>query len=319
MNPIYIKKSDGTNEEFDIMKLKESLVRSGAQPTVVDKIIRTITEDLKGKSEKLGNKAVCNVTEIYKQAFVMLKKMSVSAAARYSLRRSVMEIGPTGFPFEEFVAELFKAQGYETLTDQMVLGKCVPHEVDVIAWNKKKLIMAEVKYHNELAGKTDLKVALYVKARFDDLSQNKYQYTEGTPARKLDEGWLITNTKFTESALTYSECSKLNLLSWNYPKKGNILDLIERYKLHPVTCLTSLASSDKKFLIGRKIMLCKDLYNNKKAMQELGMTETKIFKAYDEIGTIFEELDGVKVALEEVTSATKQITKSSVKSATLNS
>ena len=299
MNPIFVKKSDGTSEEFDILKLQESLEKSGAQPTVVDKIIRTVTEDLKIKSSKSIGKAVCEVTEIYKQAFAMLKKMSVSAAARYSLRRSIMEIGPTGFPFEEFVAELFKAQGYETLTDQMVLGKCVPHEVDVIAWNKKKLIMAEVKYHNELAGKTDLKVALYVKARFDDLSQNKYQYTENVPARKLDEGWLVTNTKFTESAVTYSECSKLNLLSWNYPKKENILDLIEKYKLHPVTCLTSLTTAEKKSLIGRKIMLCRELYNNKKSMKELGMSESKIFKTYSEISTIFGELDGVKAALTE--------------------
>ncbi|MEI6553006.1 MAG: ATP cone domain-containing protein [bacterium] len=297
MNPIFIKKSDGTSEEFDIMKLKESLERSGAQPTVVDKIIRTITEDLKVSSERLGEKAVCDVTDIYKQAFSMLKKMSVSAAARYSLRRSIMEIGPTGFPFEEFVAELFKAQGFETLTDQMVLGKCVPHEVDVVAWNKKKLLMAEVKYHNELAGKTDLKVALYVKARFDDLSQNKYQYTEETTARKLDEGWLVTNTKFTETAITYGECSKLKLLSWNYPKKGNILDLIEQHKLHPITCLTSLTSSDKKSLIARKIMLCKELYENKTSMKELGMSEAKIFKTYEEIGNVFKELDVVKKAL----------------------
>lgn len=297
MNPIYIKKADGTDEEFDVIKLKESLVKSGAQPTVVDKIIRTIVEDLKNKSEKLGKKATCDVTQIYKQAFAMLKKMSVSAAARYSLRRSIMEIGPTGFPFEDFVAELFRAQGYQTLTDQMVLGKCVPHEVDVVAWNENKLIMAEVKYHNELAGRTDLKVALYVKARFEDLSQNKYQYTEDTPPRKLDEGWLVTNTKFTESAITYSECSNLRLLSWNYPQEGNILDLIEQKKLHPITCLTSLTAADKKSLIGRKILLCKELYDNKKSMKELGMSEVKIFKAYSEIGSIFDELDSVKKAL----------------------
>ena len=297
MNPILIKKSDGSHEEFDVMKLEESLAKSGAQPTVVDKIIRTITDDLKLKVGKIGKTPVCEVSDIYKQAFQMLKKMSISAAARYSLRRSVMEIGPTGFPFEEFVSEVFKAQGFTTLTDQIVLGKCVPHEVDVVAWNDEKLIMVEVKYHNELAGKTDLKVALYVKARYDDLRENKYQYVENTPARRLDEGWLVTNTKFTESAITYGECSNLKMLSWDYPKKGNLLDLIEEYKLHPVTSLTSLTASDKKFLIGRKIILAKDLYENKKAMQELGMTEAKIFKAYSEIGGIFEELDRAKEAL----------------------
>ena len=301
MNPIFIKKEDGTSEEFDVVKLESSLAKSGAQPTVIDKIIRTVTEDLKNKSEKMSKDKMCkdktcNVTDIYKQAFTMLKRMSISAAARYYLRRSIMEIGPTGFPFEEFASEIFKAQGYTTLTDQIVLGKCVPHEIDVIAWNSKKLIMAEIKYHNELAGKTDLKVALYVKARYDDLSENKYEYDSMKP-RKLDEGWLVTNTKFTETAIKYGVCSNLKMLSWDYPKEGNLLDLIEKYKLHPVTCLTSLSATDKKFLIGRKIILCKDLYENKKAMKELGMNEAKIFKAYSEIGSIFEELDRVKEAL----------------------
>ena len=286
MNPILVTKSDGAKEEFDPIKLQESLIKSGAAPTLADKIIRAVTEDLK------EHIAVNKKADFF---FSILKKISVSAAARYSLRRSVMEIGPTGFPFEEFIAEVFKAEGYETLTDQMVLGKCVPHEVDVVAWNDKKLIMVEVKYHNELAGKTDLKVALYVKARYDDLSANKYQF--GTlPARKLDEGWIVTNTKFTESALTYSLCSGVKLLSWDYPEKDNLLDLIERYKLHPVTCLSSLTNADKKSLIGRKIILCRDLYNNKKAMKELGMNEAKIFKTYSEIGSIFEELDKVKEA-----------------------
>lgn len=293
MTPILIKKSDGSSEEFDVIKLETSLSKSGAQPTLVDKIIRTITEDLKNKTDKFSKDTYFDATEIYKQAFSMLKKMSVSAAARYSLRRSIMEIGPSGFPFEDFAAEIFKAQGYNTLTDQIVLGKCVPHEVDVVAWNDKKLVMAEIKYHNELAGKTDLKVALYVKARYEDLSQNEYQYQENQPARRLDEGWLVTNTKFTETAITYGVCSNLKMLSWDYPKEGNILDLIEMHKLHPVTCLTSLTSSDKKSLIARKIILCKELYENKKTMKELGMTEAKIFKAYSEIGLIFEELDRV--------------------------
>ncbi len=287
MNPIFIKKHDGSKEEFDVVKLQESLAKSGAQPTVVDKIIRTITEDLKNRSNKLDKEPTFEVSEIYKSAFSMLKKMSISAAARYSLRRSVMEIGPSGFPFEEFVAEIFRAQDYEAITDQMVLGKCVPHEVDVIAWNNKKLIMAEVKYHNELAGKTDLKVALYVKARYDDLSKNKYQYGEGATPRKLNEGWLVTNTKFTETAITYAECAGLKLLSWNYPKGNDLLEIIEKYKLHPVTCLTSLSTAEKKLLIDRKIILCKELYESKGIMKELGMSESKIFKVYSEISMVF--------------------------------
>jgi len=68
------------------------------------------------------------------------------------------------------------------LTDQKVRGKLVEHEIDVVAWNEEKLIMVEAKFHNQLGVKTDLKVILYVKERFDDLSAVTFDY--GRPGRK---------------------------------------------------------------------------------------------------------------------------------------
>lgn len=286
MRPLIITKEDGTTEEFLPIKLEQSLLRSGAEPTMVDKILRTIVEDLeKGVCDPETGGGTCEVNQIYQKAFSMLKQMSVSAAARYSLRRSIMEFGPTGFPFEEYVAEIYRAKGFEAVTDQMVLGKCVPHEVDMVAWNKDKLVMAEIKYHNEQAGKTDLKAALYVKARYDDLRDGLYQYGK-EPAKKINEWWLITNTKFTDIAEKYAECVGLNIMSWGYPAKGNLLDLIEETKLHPITCLTSLTASEKKELISRDIVLCKSVYENRKVLKEFGYSDEKIFKVMEEIGQI---------------------------------
>ncbi len=288
MQPIklIITKEDGNTEEFLPAKLQQSLLKSGAEPTMADKILRTIVEDLqKGVCDPETGGGTCSVRQIYDKAFSMLKEMSVSAAARYSLRRSIMEFGPTGFPFEEYVAEIYKAKGFETLTDQMVLGTCVPHEVDLIAWNPHKLIMAEIKYHNEQAGKTDLKAALYVKARYDDIKDNTYQYGKEL-AKKIDEWWLITNTKFTDIAEKYAKCVGLNIMSWSYPAQGNLLDLIEETKLHPVTCLTSLTASDKRELIDRDIVLCKSIYNNRHVLKELGYSDEKVFKVMEEISQI---------------------------------
>lgn len=44
--------------------------------------------------------------------------------------------------------------------------------------------MAEAKFHNELGIKSDLKVVLYVKARFDDLKENVYMYGKERKTRR---------------------------------------------------------------------------------------------------------------------------------------
>lgn len=276
---IIVQKEDGTKEEFQTNKLKFSLMQSGANEHVADSVVKSIIHQIT-THELLEPTA----SDIYKKAFHELKERSRPAAVRYSLRRSLMEFGPTGFPFEVYVAELFKAKGFDAITDQMVFGSCVPHEVDVIAWDIEKLLMAEIKYHNEPAGKTDLKVALYVKARYDDIRNNIYEY--GGAKRKLDEGWLITNTKFTETAIKYGECNDIKMMGWNYPTFGNLHDMIEETKLHPVTCLTTLTPSEKQLLISNKIVLCKTVYASKHILKDLGFDESKIFKIMEEISDI---------------------------------
>lgn len=282
-----VTKEDNTVEQFDPTKLTESLIRSGAPQTLADKITRDIIKDMATGicDPNSPNGGTCTVSQIYKKAFHTLKEASRAAAARYSLRRSIMEFGPSGFPFESYVAAIFKAKGFETLTDQLVYGGCVPHEVDVIAWNKDELIMAEVKYHNEQAGKSDLKTALYVKARYDDLKENLFTYGK-FPPRKIDRWILITNTKFTETAVTYAKCKGLELISWLYPEQGNLLDMIEETKLHPVTCLTSLTTREKQDLIAKDIVLCKTIYEKRQILKDLGYSDEKIFKVMEEIGQI---------------------------------
>ncbi|HZS42847.1 MAG TPA: ATP cone domain-containing protein [Candidatus Paceibacterota bacterium] len=247
---IQIIKNTGEREFFDPEKLIDSLRDAGADKLVIEKVVKHIEDEL---HDGMTTRA------IYDHAFQYLKKLQRPVAARYSLKKAIAELGPTGFPFEDYVARIFSSRGYKTLTDQMVLGSCVPHEVDIVAWNKEKLIMCEVKFHNETSPKTDLKVALYVKARFDDLKANIFDYGH---ERRLDEGWLITNTKFTETAIHYGECYGLKMVGWDYPKKGNLQQFIEDQELHPITCLTTLTSAEKTDLLANKIVLCRELLEN---------------------------------------------------------
>ncbi len=274
-NTPFILKANGQREAFDANKLEQSLLRSKASPEiaadVIDHVRKEITDGM-------------TTAQIYKHAFFLLHKLEKPAARAYSLRKGVASLGPSGFPFEKFVAEIFKNLGYETETDQMVTGGCVMHEVDVVAWNDSKLIMSEAKFHNQVGLKSDLKIALYVKARFDDLVEATHMY--GGKRRKLDEFWLITNTKFTTTAIEYGMCKGLKMVGWNYPVKGNLQDLIEDGDLMPITCLNDIEGSDLKLLLENGLVLCKQVRGNISTLTDLGIHKDRAQKIIDEIGAM---------------------------------
>lgn len=272
---ITVVKANGKREAFEPEKLLASLLHSGASDESAEKAVAHILPQLHND---------ISTNEIYRKAFEYLKNVEKPVARKYSLRRAVMELGPSGFPFESFFAELLKAQGFETLTGQMVLGGCVPHEVDVVAWNAKKLIMVEAKFHNELGTKSDLKVALYVKARFDDIRDNVFDY--GGQDRKVTDCWLVTNTKFSSTAIHYAECKNMTLIGWNYPEKGNLEDLIVEQGLHPITCLTSLSGKEKKMLVDSHVVLCSSLKEEPGILPTLFGPKFETRKVLDEINEL---------------------------------
>ncbi len=274
--PLYVVKADGTRELFDQSKLETSLKRAGASSQAVSEILSHVMAHY-GKND-------ITTHEIYKHAFELLHKEDKPIAIKYSLKRAIMDLGPTGFPFEDFVAEIFRQKGFNAETGKIVKGFCVEHEIDVVAWNEEKLIMVEAKFHNEAGVRSDLKVALYIKARFDDLRKMKFNYGK---ERELDEGWLITNTKFTSTAIEYGSCQGgIRMIGWNYPPIGNLHDMIIESKLHPLTCLTSLNGREKKALLDKGIVLCKAILDNPEILDVTGIEDNKRAKVLDEIESL---------------------------------
>ncbi len=271
-SPIYVLKANGDRELFDVKKLEYSLKRAGASSLSAEQVIEHIRQNLTQD---------ITTHEIYHHAFELLHKEVKPVAFRYSLKRAIMELGPSGFPFEDFVAEIFRAKGFQAETGKIIRGFCVEHEVDVVAWNDEKLIMVEAKFHNVLGVKSDLKVALYVKARFEDLAKMTFHYGKD---RKLDEGWLVTNTKFTSTAIEYGSCQGgMKMIGWNYPPVGNLHDMIVEAKLHPLTCLTSMNGHEKKLFLDQGIVLCKTLRENPELLSGEGFNEVKSKKIVEEI------------------------------------
>ena len=268
MADIFVVKADGTREPFDREKLSRSLMNARASREVAERVIAHIEKELVGSMK---------TEDIYRHAFEYLRDIGKPLAARYSLRRSLLELGPTGFPFERIVAEIYRRKGFETVLDQTVQGKCTDHEVDVVAWNADMLIMVEAKFHHELALKTDVKSALYIKARYDDLRGTMFSF--GGASRRLSEFMLVTNTKFTEKAIQYSECSGVRLMGWNYPRTANLHHIIDETGVHPITCLTTLSGGQKRVLMEQGVVLCESIRTEKEKLRSLGFDKRLIEEA----------------------------------------
>jgi hypothetical protein len=253
----YITKASGEQELFDIKKFRRSLRRAGASTHLISQLINTI--------EKMPE--LRSTQEIYEFALHQLSEEDVPAASRYNIKRAIFELGPAGMPFEQFIGALFKEQEYTIKTNQIVAGHCVSHEVDVIAIKDNRHCMVECKFHNQQGPKTDVRVALYVKARFDDIER---AWNDKEPGKhKFHEVWIATNTKFTTEAIKYAECMGMHLLGWSYPEKKNLQNLIDTLRLHPITALVSLNRQQKRILINNGIILCRDAQNNEKLIQNL--------------------------------------------------
>ena len=243
---IKIKKATGQIENFNENKLMNSLVRSGAEPDHAREVVREVVRQIKPHM---------STRKIYRLAYRYLKQYNNISVMRYSLKEALLKLGPSGYPFEKYVGELLRNQGYDVKVGIILEGKCVSHEIDVFAENKEKIILVECKYRNNAEGAHDVKTALYVHARHQDLQPKmKKQYPD-----KEIKGQLVTNARFTDDAIKFAECSDLQMVSWRYPRKNSLEIMIEKDRLYPVTVLSGLNSHQIHTLIEQDIFLMRDL------------------------------------------------------------
>lgn len=270
-----VTKADGTTEYFKVEKLRRSLRRAGAAPEEVNQIVAEVNKTLQSGIQ---------TQEIYRQAFTLLRQSRVPAAARYSLRRALFGLGPTGFPFELFLSRLFERDGgYKVATGSIISGKCAEHEIDVAAYKEDHSFVAEAKFHARPGIKSDLQVAMYSYARLLDLREAKICTDD---ICGIKEFWLITNTKFTSAAERYAECVGVKLLSWDYPKQNNLHDRIQRAGIYPVTVLQSISPSQIETLIARGIILCQDILEQPHMLRHLHISAKKHEALLEEVKAI---------------------------------
>jgi hypothetical protein len=256
-----VTKHSGMTADFDIEKLKRSLQRSGADGNAVENVLGQIQNQLyDGITTK----------KIYKLAGNLLKRIQASHAARYNLRSALQLLGPAGFFFEKFVARLFEHEGYETLINLNLDGRCVSHEVDVVIQKDQAIAMIECKFHQSNANNSDVKVPMYILSRFNDLKTN----THGLFSQNqlIDRCLIATNNRFTTDAISFASCSGLELLGWDYPPNEGLKSKIDRKALYPITCLTTVSGIEKEKLLILETILVKELLENPSRLSQIGIS-----------------------------------------------
>lgn len=259
-----VKKASGESQPFNRSKLEESLRRSGANEFDIGLVVNEMVDWLhEGVTTKM----------IYTKAFTLLRKKKRGLAARYSLKKALMELGPTGFPFEHFIGQIFKHEGFSVEVGQIVQGVCVQHEMDVIATRSNVQRLAECKFHNEAGKVSSVQIPLYVRSRMDDIIKKRKTLPEY--ANFTFEGWLFTNTRFTVDAENYGKCAGLHLVSWDYPAGKSLKEIIERERLFPISILTELTKNEKQVLMDKGIVLCRQIALMPQILDSLNLTATK--------------------------------------------
>jgi len=236
-----ITKANGEKVEFNKLEYQASLQRVGLSVSEAREICNQVCQD---SYPEVSSK------NIYLKTQKLLKQKNNTLSARYSLKTAIMNLGPTGFFFERYMAAVLNAYGYKTKYDQILKGKCVQHEVDIVAEKDGKKFMIECKYHNQHGLRSDLHVALYTYARFLDLKE-KHNFTEPV---------LITNTLCTSQAISYADCVGLKIIGWHHPLGQESLEYyIESKKLYPVTVLTNMNNSLNEKCRQENLVLIQDL------------------------------------------------------------
>ena len=260
-----VVKYSGDTVDFNSNKLLKSLLKAGANPEQAQHIISTISAQLfDGMATK----------QIYKMAFALLKKNSNAHAARYNLREAIRMLGPAGFYFEKYIARLFESEGYKTKTNLVLQGKCVTHEIDVLIQKDSEMGMVECKFHAGREVASDVKVPMYILSRFNDLKTKSHPFFDSkTP---LISCWIVTNNRFTKDAITFANCSGLQLLSWNYPENNCLKSKTDQNKLYPITCLTTLSMAEKEHLLQEELLLVKDILVQSSVLNTIGLSPNRI-------------------------------------------
>lgn len=225
---INVMKKSGEIEPYNEDKIILSLRNSRADEETIQIILK-----------KLNKRLYNNIPtqEIFRLVFRELRRLELSVGTRYNLKQGIIDMTlGGGFVFEKFMEKVYKKLGYKTKLNQIIKGKRITHEVDIVLEKENNVSMVECKHFSRSDLGVSIQTALYVYARFLDLKKS------------FDKAIIATNTKFSNQVIEYSRGVGVDLIGWKYPRDNSLEKIIERNKIYPITVLPLKKSEIRRFL-----------------------------------------------------------------------
>ncbi len=199
---IWVRKFDGQRQVFDEAKLLSSILRAGVNSKNAPLILAKIEAILyPGISTK----------EIYNFLHQELKAAGLKPEAKFfRLREALGKMG--SIDFEKLVAQILAIRKFNSQWNVFLTGRCIEHQIDVLANKNKSTFMIEVKRRSNPHRETGLGEIVELWGRFKDVDQA----SDGENGQSVKEAWLITNTKFSQHAKKFAACRGVKLLGWRY-------------------------------------------------------------------------------------------------------
>nr|HPI26361.1 ATP-binding protein [Candidatus Cloacimonadota bacterium] len=256
-------------------KLQTSLLNAGADEAAISHIAADITNWVYPGA---------STAKIYSRAFKILKRLKSSGASLYKLKKAISEIGPSGYPFEHFIGEIYKRRGFDVEVGIVIEGASVGHEMDVVASQGKIQILGECKYSVNQGFSVGIQVPLYVHSRVNDIIEKWEQ--EPQHKGKNYQTWIFTNGRFSADSIRYSKHTGIHLMGWDYPYDASLKLIIQREKLYPITILTNLTNDDKKHILSRGIVTCVQLQENPGILDRMDIPSRRKRYLYEELDSL---------------------------------
>lgn len=269
---VHIIKASGEKQQFSTEKLRKSLLNAGADQEIITKIIDNV---IKLISPEITSKM------IYDKAFEILRKEKHSAVTKYRLKNAMYEMGPSGYPFETLVGRIFDKMGYNTEVGIVVPGFSITHEMDVIATKNAEQNLVECKYHKDKGRFVSIQVPLYVRSRVNDIVRVREKMGEYKGFNF--NGWVITNTRFSEDSIQYSSLNNLRLMGWDFPINNSLKEMVEKHKIYPITILNTLSRKEKEQLLQQKVVTCDQLHDDYTLLEQVVEKKSKLILIKKEI------------------------------------
>jgi hypothetical protein len=229
---VNVRKADGSLQPFDRNKVLRTCDRLKLSRNESNEVLAEVEQKL---FEGIPTKKILDMI------FEHGKKHKEHLGFMVDIREAISLMRPKP-DFEKFVALILKHDGYKILTNKILQGKCIDHEIDVIAIKGNEILYIEVKHHDKYHTFTGLGTFLEINSTFEDLMQgfaaNMQEYNITKPV-------LVVNTKISEHARKYSTCRGIGYMGWKSPDNSGIEKHIDDKLLYPLTVIRGV---DKKTL-----------------------------------------------------------------------